>query len=176
MTDTTAPSPEPVVDRPRIPAAYGVPRNTKGLLPWSHVESRLTEAKVYWIATTAPNGRPRVRPVDGLYVDGAIFVGGSPETRWIRDIEANPHVAIHLDGVNDVVIVEGVLEHLENGASPELARRLAAASNAKFPEYGMKPSDYEGPGVRAMKPRVALAWKAFPKDVTRFTFPDPPNR
>jgi len=162
--------PAPTVDRPRVPAGYGVPRNTRGLLPWSHVESRLTEARVYWVATTGPEGRPRVRPVDGLYVDGSIYIGGSPETRWIRDLEANPNVAVHLDGGYDVVIVEGVVEHLEGGADPELARQLAAASNAKFPEYGMTPSHYEGPGVRAIRPRLALAWKAFPKDVTRFRF------
>jgi hypothetical protein len=39
-----------------------------------------------------------------------------------------------------------------------------------FPEYGMKPSDYERGGVRAFRPRVAYAWKDFPKDVTRFRF------
>jgi nitroimidazol reductase NimA-like FMN-containing flavoprotein (pyridoxamine 5'-phosphate oxidase superfamily) len=164
----TTRNPAPRIDRPRIPRGYGVPRSAQGLLTWEHVEQRLTDAKVYWIATVADGERPRVRPVDGLYLEGAVYVGGSPETRWVRDIEANPNVSIHLDGGYDVVILEGVIRQERPDA--ELARRLAAASNAKYPEYGTKPSDYEGPGVRAVRPRLAFAWKAFPKDATRFRF------
>jgi nitroimidazol reductase NimA-like FMN-containing flavoprotein (pyridoxamine 5'-phosphate oxidase superfamily) len=159
---------QPTVDRPRIPSGYGVPRDTKNLLPWSHVEQRLKDAKVFWIATIGPRGRPHVRPVDGLYLDGKIYVGGSPETRWVRNVSTNPEVSITLDGGYDVVIVEGVVETLT--PDRELAERLAAASKAKYPEYGMKPGDYERPGVLAARPRVAYAWKAFPKDVTRFRF------
>jgi nitroimidazol reductase NimA-like FMN-containing flavoprotein (pyridoxamine 5'-phosphate oxidase superfamily) len=158
----------PRIDRPRFPAGYGVPKSAKGLLAWDHVEQRLADAKVYWIATVANGEWPRVRPVDGLYIDGAVYVGGSPETRWVQDIQANPNVSLHLDGGYDVVILEGVIG--EERPDAELARRLAAASNAKYPEYGMKPSDYEGPGVRAVRPRRAFAWKAFPKDATRFRF------
>ena len=72
-----------------------------------------------------------MRPLDGLYVDGVLYVGGSPETRWPRP--ANPHVAVHLDDGSDAVILEGEAELL-HGVSPELARRLAAASNEKYPE------------------------------------------
>jgi general stress protein 26 len=167
---TTATTSIPTADRPQVPDGYGVPRHTKGLLPWAHVEQRLTETKVYWIATIGPGGRPQIRPVDGLYVGGKVYVGGSPETRWVRNLEANPEATIHLDGVDDVVILEGVVE--SETPDQELAERLAAASNAKFPEYGMKPADYMGPGVRAFRARVAYAWKAFPKDVTRFRFED----
>ena len=158
----------PTVDRPRIPKGYGIPKDTKGLLPWSHVEQRLTDAKVFWLATIGPGGRPYVRPVDGLYVDGLIYVGGSPETRWVRNLEANPEASINLDGGYDVVILEGTVE--SQAPDHELAERLAVASNEKYPEYGMKPSNYEGPGVRAFRARVAYAWKSFPKDVTRFRF------
>ena len=168
-TPTTAAS-RPTADRPRIPAEYGVPRTTKGLLDWDHLEQRLAKARVYWIATAGPDGQPRVRPVDGLYVDGVLYVGGSPETRWIRDLLANPQVAIHLDDATDVAILQGVAELLEHGAGPELAVRLAAASTAKYPEYGMTPDSYSGPGPIAIRPRVAFGWTSFPKDVTRFRF------
>jgi nitroimidazol reductase NimA-like FMN-containing flavoprotein (pyridoxamine 5'-phosphate oxidase superfamily) len=147
-----------------------MPKTAKGLMAWDRVEARLVEAKVYWLATSGPGGRPRIRPVDGLWVDLALYVGGSPETRWIRDLEANPQVSVHLDGGYDVVILEGEAEHLVDGVDHDLAVRLAAASNAKYPEYGMKASDYEEPGVRVIRPLVAFAWASFPKDVTRFRF------
>lgn len=165
MTD-----PAPTADRPRIPAEYRIPRSTKGLLDWAHVDERLRAATVYWIATSGPGGTPRVRPLDGLWHEGALYVGGSPETRWARDIQANPRVSVHLDGGLDVVILEGEAELLEHGVEPELAVTLAELSNAKYPQYGMTPEMYTGPGPFAFRPRVAFAWTSFPKDVTRFRF------
>jgi hypothetical protein len=164
----------PTADRPLIPKGYGVPRNANDLVPWSHVEKRLGEARVYWVATITPDCRPYVRPADGLYVDGRIFVGGSPETRWMQNLQANPEVSIHLDGVDDVAIVEGVVQTLTPDHAQ--AERLAAASNAKFPEYGMTVANYEGQPTVAVRPRRAYAWTAFPKDVTRFRFEDATQR
>ncbi len=158
------------IDRPVVPSEYGVPASTADLLPWSHVEGRLAAARVYWIATSGPGGRPRVRPVDGLWHDGVLYVGGSPETRWVRDLLDNPEVAVHLDDGMDVVILEGVAESLDEGVSLDTAVRLAALSNEKYPQYGVTPELYTGPGPIAIRPRVAFAWTAFPTDVTRFRF------
>ncbi|HEV8489315.1 MAG TPA: pyridoxamine 5'-phosphate oxidase family protein [Candidatus Limnocylindrales bacterium] len=153
-----------------MPKEYGVPRSPNGLLPWSHVERRLTEATVYWVSTSGPGGKPRVRPVDGIFVEGVLYIGGSPETRWARDLASNPRVAVHLDGGMDAVILEGEAAMLEAGVAPELADRLAAESNRKYPQYGMTAENYRGPGPYAIRPRFALAWTSFPKDVTRFRF------
>ena len=146
MHDPTGPHPSaPRIDRPRIPAAYGVSK-ARDHVEWSHVEQRLAGERVYWIATSGSGGSPRVRPVDGLYLDGVIFVGGSPETRWVRDIAAHPRVSVHL------------------------AERLAAASNAKFPEYAVTPQTYKSPGTIAIRPRKVIAWTDITKDPTRFRF------
>jgi hypothetical protein len=104
-----------------------------------------------------------------MYVDGVLYVGGSPETRWVRELAANPHVSVHLDGGQDVVIVDGEAEVLQAN-SVEFAERLAAASNAKYPEYGMTAASFEGPGPIAIRPRKVVAWTDFMKDPTRFTF------
>jgi len=133
-----------------MPKEYGVPKKGGDLLPWSHVEDRLSEAMVYWISTSGPGGTPRVRPLDGIYVDGTLYVGGSPETRWARDLAANPQVAVHLDGGQDVVILEGEAELLEHGVGPELAERL-------------------GRGVERQVP--AVRDDGGPQDVTRYRFP-----
>ena len=160
---------EPRVDRPEIPAEYGIARAT-GHVEWRHVEERLDAARVYWIATVGPGGRPRVRPIDGMFVDGVIYVGGSPETRWVQDLAGNPHVSIHLDTLEgDVVIVDGDAEVLRSN-SDAFAERMAAASNAKYPEYGMKPAQFKGPGPIAIRPRKVIAWTDFMKDPTRFRF------
>src|SRR5262245_66604038 len=87
--------PDPRVDRPEIPEEYGVGRAT-GQVDWAHIVERLDAARVYWIATVGAGGRPRVRPVDGMFVDGVIYMGGSPETRWVRVSEDHPQDAVHI--------------------------------------------------------------------------------
>ena len=165
----TAPGPvTPVADRPRMPREYGVPKSTKGLMDWSVVERRLGDARVYWVATCGPDGQPRVRPLDGVWMDGALYVGGSPETRWVRDLRANPRASVHLDDGSDVAILEGTVE-FPDGLAGDDAGRLASASNAKY-GYGMTEESYLGPGVIVIRPRMAFAWKAFPRDMTRFRF------
>jgi hypothetical protein len=160
----------PHAERATIPADYGVSKTSTALVSWEHVEDRLRRDRVYWIATLSPTGLPRVRPVDGVYVDGVIYVGGSPATRWVSDLVSHAAVSIHLADVTDVVVVEGEAETL-NGLPPDLAARVAAASNEKFPEYGMTAESYRGPGPIAIRPRKVLAWTDFGNDPTRFTFP-----
>ena len=161
---------DPVAERARMPQEYGVPTHGDGLLAWSDVEPRWIDALVYWLATSGPGGVPRVRPLDGLFVDGRLYVGGSPETRWVRDLIENLHVSVHLDGGMDVAILDGEAELLEHGVDDELAERLATESGRKYPQYGMTADSYRGPGPIVIRPRTGLAWRAFPKDVTRFRF------
>jgi hypothetical protein len=69
------------VDAPRFPEGYGVP-GTRGetgeRIAWSYVEEKLRLAVNYWLTTVRPGGRPHARPVDGVWVDGALCFGGSP--------------------------------------------------------------------------------------------------
>ncbi|HEY7131687.1 MAG TPA: pyridoxamine 5'-phosphate oxidase family protein [Candidatus Limnocylindrales bacterium] len=168
MTGPSAPPRTPRIDRPEIPADYGIAKAT-GHVDWSHVEERLTADRVYWIVTVGAGGRPRARPVDGMYLDGVIYLGGGPTVRWIQELAANPHVSVHLDGVDDVVIVDGEAEVLD-GLDDETAERLAGVSRAKFPEYGMTAASFKGPGPIAVRLRKVVAWTDFTKDPTRFTF------
>ena len=158
----------PRIDRPAIPAEYGITKATE-FVEWSRVEERLVADRLYWVVTVGPSGHPRVRPIDGLYVDGSIYIGGSPKTRWVRELRENPHVAIHLDGTDEVLIVEGDAQVL-SGIDDDLATTLAAASNAKFPEYRMKPEFYRARGAIAIRPRKAIAWTDITRDPTRFRF------
>lgn len=166
------PAPTVTADRPVIPADYGIPADDIGLLPWSHLDARLAAATVYWIATATVDAIPHVRPVDGLWLDGRLYVGGSPATRWVRDLLENPRAAVHLDDGWDAVILECTVRPLADGMDLALAERLAAASNAKYPQYGMTASSYLGAGAggSVLVPRRAFGWTLFPRDVTRYRF------
>jgi hypothetical protein len=158
----------PTSDHPVIPAVYGVSATTE-LVEWSHVEERLRTDRIYWVATVDSNARPRVRRVSGLYHDGVIYLGGSTDSRWVRNVAANPSVSVHLDGPDDVVIIEGDAE-VPARIAADVREQLAAVSNAKFPNYPMSAADFSGPGQVAIRPRKVIAWTDFGSNPTRFRF------
>jgi hypothetical protein len=158
----------PIISRPKIPAEYGVPKTNNGLLSWSHVTERMTQAMHYWICTVGTDQRPHVTPVDGLWLEDQLYFGGSPKTRRNRDLIANSAVSVHLDNSEDVVILHGNA-YLQT-PDHSLAVQLATASAGKY-GYAPSPENYEKTGVHVFRPHTVFAWKQFPKDVTRWQFP-----
>ena len=146
---------------------YGIPNDRKGLLSWSHVSERMNASRYYWVSTVGPDGRPHSTPVDGIWIGEKLYFGGSPTTRRHRNLLGNPKACIHLENAMDVVILEGECLQAKE-FDQELAKQLADASNAKY-GYGATPEMYRKPsGVFVFHAKSALAWKQFPKDVTRF--------
>jgi hypothetical protein len=157
----------PVASRPHMPG-YGVPKDMKGLLPWSHVTERMAGAMHYWICTVSPDGHPHATPVDGLWLDDQLYFGGNPQTRRNRNLGANPAVCVHLESGIDVVILHGEAQELR-APDLSLANRLAEASTKKY-GYAPKPEDFFAGGTFVFRPLKVLAWKKFPKDATRWEF------
>jgi hypothetical protein len=162
--------PQPSARNARFPAEYGSPGDA-ALVPWSEVEEKLRAASNYWLATVGPNGRAHVRPVDGVWVDGALCFGGSDETRWVRNLQANPAVTVNLASEAEAIILEGAAELMTDPHHP-LARPSAEASLHKYPQYH---SDGKIPPFQpfwAFRPKRAFAWtlEGFPRSATRWRF------
>ena len=128
---------EPKASRPYVPD-YGIPESAEGMLPWSHVLTRLTESLNYWVCTVDAGGRPHATPVWGVVLDDTLYFDGSPETRRGRNIAANPAVAVHLESGTDVVILHGDAREI-HGAGQDFYVRLAAAYSAKYKSLGLRP-------------------------------------
>jgi pyridoxamine 5'-phosphate oxidase-like protein len=158
--------------RPHAPG-YGIRSSGEGMLPWSHVDERMAQARNYWVATTRPDGRPHCAPVWGVWVNGTFYFGSGPRSRKARNLSANPNVVVHLESGDDVVILEGIAEEFAN-PEPSLFARIADAYATKYldPESGQefRPSDAEG--IYAVRPRVAFGWleRDFPRTATRWSF------
>ena len=86
-----------------------------------------------------------------------------------RKSARTPHVSIHLDGLDEIVIIDGEATILSS-ATEDLAVRLAAASVLKYPEYGVTPEVYRSRGAIEIRPRKVVAWTDITKDPTRFSF------
>jgi general stress protein 26 len=154
----------------RFPAGYGTPGGPDSLLSWSYVEERLRAASNYWITTVGPNTRPHARPVDGVWVDGALCFGGSPETRWVRNLMANPSISVHLSSESEAVILEGTAVFVTDHLHP-LAASAVAASREKYPQYFSGDETPFRP-FWSLRPTTAFAWtlEGFPRGATRWRF------
>jgi nitroimidazol reductase NimA-like FMN-containing flavoprotein (pyridoxamine 5'-phosphate oxidase superfamily) len=155
----------PQASRPHMPG-YGVPKTKKGTLAWSHVAERMEQARRYWVVTVDSGGQPHAVPVDGLWIENALYFGGGSQTRWIRNLTANPHVAVHLESGTDVVMMEGTAEYLSDPKHP-IAQKLDEASQAKY----HLPS---GTPCWVLHPKRVFAWSKFLSDATRWVFEDAP--
>lgn len=155
-----------------MPAGYGMDQ-ADSFVSWDDVETRLRESLHYWLATTRPNGRPHVVPRWGVWVDGAFWYDGSPETVHVRNLEKNANTVLHLESGSEVTIVEGSSLR-PDPIIGELGERLSAEYARKYgPQYTPSAdawSDEIAGGMRQIEPVKVIAWSDFPKDLTRFTF------
>jgi len=156
----------PTADRPDIPAAYGVSRSKKGLLPWSWAQERLAAAQNYWVVTVRPDGRPHTVPVWGVWLDEAFFFGGTGVKA--RNLTANSSVVVHLERADEVVIVEGIYD-AGFGLSADLRARLREASKQKY-GFGGGEGDGQDETTFVVRPRTVLGWSNMLRDATRWRF------
>lgn len=159
----------PPAERPDTPGPdYGVPATGGAMVEWNHVVDRLASADAYWIATVTPSGRPHAVPVWGVCVDDELYLEvGAPDTAKNRNLAVNPAISVHLDGVNDVVIVNGTADPTR--PDHDLGTALSAAFAAKYADYHPGPTDWDGGGLIRVRPETILAWTDMPT-ATRWRF------
>ena len=160
---------QPQITRPDFPPGYV--ENPKALLTWAAVEERLSKAKNYWLCSVRPNGRPHAIPRWAVWVAGKIYYDGSPETRHARNVAVNPHIALHLESGDEVVIVEGVVKAVEK-PSVELGQQVAQSYRTKYADlgYAPEPTQWDNGGLSEVTLRRVLAWTKFSDDPTKFVF------
>ena len=158
----------PKASRPQMPG-YGLPKGTKGLLPWTWAEQRLHKSHNYWITTVKPNGSPHTMVVWGLWQDGRFLFSTGCKSRKARNLEKNQNCVVCTELANEAVIVEGIAEIADVAARRKLLP--AYERKYKFDMGGMKEDilSMKEP-VFAVHPRVAfgLAEKDFVGKATRW--------
>jgi hypothetical protein len=157
-------------ERPRTPdAAYGVPAEGGSMIAWGDSVLRLQAAEAYWLATIGPGRTPHVVPVWGVIVDDELYLEtGAANTAKVRHLAVEPAVAVHLDGINDALILHGRAVACRPG--PALAEALVAAFSAKYRDYSPAPNDWDDGGLHRIEPHVMFAWRDMPS-ATRWRFP-----
>jgi len=156
---------DPSPDRPIMPKGYGIRKDKKNFLPWTHVEEKMGAAHNYWVCTTRPNGHSHAMPVWGVWVDTKFYFGTDRNSRKSRNLIEQPAVTVHLESGDDVLIVEGAAAEFKN------LKLLSTVNDAYHAKYGMRMTDAPGDlAIYAVTPRKVLAWreKDFPACATRW--------
>jgi general stress protein 26 len=129
------------------------------LMTWTEIAGRLADPQNYWLVTVSPEGLPHTVPVWGAVDDETLYLYSERSTVKARNIEANAHVAVHLESGADVLIVYGTA--LELTSSDEVAqgceafaRKYTAASQIEW-----LPTADPGTILWRLEPTHALAWQ-----------------
>ena len=95
------------------------------------------ERHTAWLTTVRPDGRPHVRPVGALWVDGAFYFNSGASTRKARNLAADPHCVISVATRGFDLVVEGEAVKVTDEAT---LQRLAAA----YATHGWAPTVRDG--------------------------------
>lgn len=104
--------------------------------------------RVCRLATTSADGVPHLVPLCHVLAGGKIYVGSADEGAKVRNIKANPRVAVTVDVYSDFwnglkgVMVQGRAKLIERGPAFQRARRKLYDKYPQYPtDAALSPSD-----------------------------------
>jgi nitroimidazol reductase NimA-like FMN-containing flavoprotein (pyridoxamine 5'-phosphate oxidase superfamily) len=160
---------KPKRTRPAMPN-YGITTAPEGMLTWDWVVKQMADSRNYWICTTRPDGRPHATPVWGVWLDGNLYFGCDAASVKAKNLQTNPHVAVHLESGDEAVMFEGTVELVTDVSVLE---RMADAYFEKYPPWRPELDENGSYGhYYILKPQRAYAWveKEYLTSVTRWDF------
>jgi hypothetical protein len=139
----------PKASRPHMPG-YGLPKGSKGLLPWKWAEQRLAKSHNYWITTIKPDGSPHTMVVWGLWLDGVFLFSTGRQSRKAQNLAEDRRCIFCTELAHEAVVVEGLAEEVPD---VELRREFLRKSERKY-NYDM--SAFEEPVLSLKEPIFAV--------------------
>jgi nitroimidazol reductase NimA-like FMN-containing flavoprotein (pyridoxamine 5'-phosphate oxidase superfamily) len=110
----------------------------------------LAGQRVVHVATADARGRPHVVPVCAVMADARLYFASAADGRKMRDLRANPHVAVVADDYAESwsglrgVVVHGTARVFPRGPRFRRVRKLLYA---KYPQYPTEAALEEGDAV-----------------------------
>ncbi len=107
--------------------------------------ARLETELIVWLTTVSPSGQPQASPVWFLWADGEFLVYSLATTPRIRNIAANPLVALNLNSTRDgggVVSVEGEARIDRDDPGAAATPAFVIKYRRLLDEYGWTPERY----------------------------------
>jgi hypothetical protein len=98
-------------------------------IDWDEAGRLFAAERSYWVATTGDDGRPHVRPVLAVWVDGRICSTTSPAARKGRNLTSRPAAALTARAPTMDIVVEGPIAWIDD---PRRLRRIGEAYQDKY--------------------------------------------
>jgi PPOX class probable F420-dependent enzyme len=124
---------------------------------------RLQAEPIIWLTTVAPSGQPQSTPVWFLWEAGEFLIYGAASGPKVNNIEANPHVSLHLEGNGRGganVIFEGRARIDPAGPRADDVPAYLAKYREFIDSYGWTPQSFSDdyPHVIRVSPTRARIW------------------
>jgi PPOX class probable F420-dependent enzyme len=113
----------------------------------AHAEVRLQREKIAWLTTVRRDGQPQSSPVWFLWRDGEVIVYSKPTTQKVRNVQANPRVAVHLrdiDDGSDIVSLEGEATVDAGYPAASAVPGYVTKYRSMIADLGMTPASFAG--------------------------------
>lgn len=75
-----------------------------------HVRDRLAADVDVWVATASADGVPYLIPLSFLWHDERVLLATGAQTTTVRNLRRDGQVRLSLDGLRDVVLIDGTAE------------------------------------------------------------------
>ena len=166
----------------RSPKAEKLPSEPSHDAPtsWDEGLKHLRDGQWYWLATVRPDGRPHLRPILAIWVDGAMYFASKTKARKAQNVEANEQCAISVQDDEAHAVLEGDARRVTD---PETLQRVRDVYASKYKwetevKNGQLDAEYGAPtaggppfAVYEVRPRTAYAFGTEPSfSPTRWRF------
>ena len=142
--------------RPKFPEEWHVPNDPKMWITWEHVNRKLAGETVYWISTANHLGQPHSAPAWGIWKQNRFYFETDPKSVKGKNLLNNQSLVVHVQDVNDTVILEG---NARKEKRSEKLNKLRKDYTRKY-QYTPDWSNERTQIVFRVEPRIAHAWKA----------------
>jgi general stress protein 26 len=142
---------EPVTELSAFSSPGAVPTE------WSRARTELAAAKVYWLSTVRPDGRPHVTPLLGVWLDGSLYFCTGPDERKAKNLSENLHCVLttgqnSLEGMD--LVIEGTAKRLRD---PGELDQVADAYESKYgPHFEAPDGTWAGLGDAIRRSEVLV--------------------
>ena len=104
--------------------------------------ARLEVADVGWITTVTAAGQPQASPVWFVWDGSVIHVATRPDVPKVRNVQANPFVAFHLDDAGPGDLVVSIEGRAEVTGSVDIADAYTTKYAGGMARLGLAPGEY----------------------------------
>ena len=122
------------------------------------IDHQLRALRSIWVSTTRPDGRPHAVPVWFTWDGQTLYFGTHESAQKARNLEHQRWVVVHAGNGDDVIILEGVAELVND---PAELQEVDAARGEKYvaPRTGARDTIVvEGTIMYRLCPKHVMAW------------------